>query len=68
MLHTLQPVVHTALALISKLRKLEQRRNEGDEVEMPVVTVKKVFQFVHKTTTVLVGVNPEVALQLWFVL
>merc|ERR1719326_2105333 len=67
MIHTLQPIIYTALGLISKLRKAERKRAElgEDAPPAPAVTVKKVFQFVHKTTTVLVSVCPEIALQLW---
>jgi len=67
MIHTLQPIIHNALALISKLRKAEHKRAElgEDAPAAPVVTVKKVFQYVHKTITVLVGVAPDIALQLW---
>jgi len=57
--YTLQPVVYAAMGMISKLRKL------GDDDERPAVTVKKIFQFVHKTTTILVTHAPDAALELW---
>jgi len=64
--HTLQPTIYGALALISKLKKNDRRRADGDEeAQTCSVTVKKVFQFVHKTTTVMVSHAPEVALELW---
>jgi vacuolar protein sorting-associated protein 35 len=67
MFHTLPPAIYTALGLISKLIKdAKQRQELGDEAPpAPAVSVKKVFQFIHKTTTVLVTVAPEIALQLW---
>lgn len=68
LVHTLQPTYFAALALIPKIRARERRRNEGEEEGAPLaVTVKKVFQFMHKTNTALVQAAPEVALQLWLV-
>lgn len=65
--HTLSPIVYNALGLVSKLRTDKAAREElGEEAPpAPSVTIKKVFQFVHKTTTVLVSNCPEIALQLW---
>jgi len=65
---TLPPTFYAALGLVPKIRAAELRRAEGDdEGPMPAVTIKKVFQFLHKTVTALQPVAPEVALHLWLV-
>jgi len=63
-------VFYAAIALIPRIQEAERQRIEaGVEGNAPAVTVKKVFQFVHKTTTALMtsGAAPETALQLWLV-
>eukprot|EP00443_Scrippsiella_acuminata_P109420 CAMPEP_0115754450 /NCGR_PEP_ID=MMETSP0272-20121206/96877_1 /TAXON_ID=71861 /ORGANISM="Scrippsiella trochoidea, Strain CCMP3099" /LENGTH=239 /DNA_ID=CAMNT_0003199859 /DNA_START=49 /DNA_END=765 /DNA_ORIENTATION=+ len=61
---TLPSTFYAALSLVSKIRAAEQRRAEGEEGPTPTVTVKKVFQFLHKTVTAL---QTEVSLQMWLV-
>jgi len=67
LVHTLQPTCYGALGLVKKMQTADRRRQEeGEEaVPMPAVTLKKVFQFLHKTNTAMVNANAEVALQLW---
>jgi len=65
MIHTLQPTYYAAMSLIPRIREHERRFTKGEEEAPPVVTVKKVFQFMHKTNTAMVSVNSEVALRLW---
>lgn len=68
MAHTLQPTCFAALGLVAKIRERDRRRTDGeDDGTAPTVTVKKVFQFVHKTITAMVPVAPDVALQLWLI-
>mmetsp|Transcript_98323 Transcript_98323/g.248170 ORF Transcript_98323/g.248170 Transcript_98323/m.248170 type:complete len:822 (-) Transcript_98323:161-2626(-) len=64
---TLPSTFYAALSLVSKIRAAEQRRAEGEEGPTPTVTVKKVFQFLHKTVTALQQISPEVSLQMWLV-
>lgn len=70
LVHSLPPVFFAATALIPRIQEAERQRAEaGVEGSAPAVTVKKVFQFVHKTTTALMSsaAAPETALQLWLV-
>merc|ERR1712187_88063 len=68
MVHTLQPTYFVALGLIPRIQARERRTNqEGDDGPPPVVTLKKVFQFLHKTNTAMVQASAEVALQQWLV-
>jgi|Transcript_56467 vacuolar protein sorting-associated protein 35 len=70
---TLPCVVHSAFALINKLQNFqlkyaEMQESGVDEEELPEkpqISIKKVFQFIHKTTTKLNDVVPEIAMQLW---
>jgi len=62
---TLQPTFFAALSLISKIQRREERRAEDDSIPPPAVSLKKVFQFVHKTNTALQQTSPEASLQLW---
>ncbi|CAE7921053.1 Cbwd1 [Symbiodinium necroappetens] len=64
---TLQPIFFAALGLVPKILAREKRRaEEGDEaVPPPAVSMKKVFQFVHKTNTALMQSSPDMALHLW---
>jgi len=69
---TLPCVVHSAFSLISSLQALKLKRaqleEDGEEVpEAPQVTVKKVFQFVHKTISKLNDTVPETSLQCWLI-
>mmetsp|Transcript_35478 Transcript_35478/g.98028 ORF Transcript_35478/g.98028 Transcript_35478/m.98028 type:complete len:837 (-) Transcript_35478:101-2611(-) len=71
MCYTLPTVCYAGLGLIPKIRERErwraQRAAEGVDVRMPQLTLKKVFQFIHKTNTPLVQVAPDEALRLWLV-
>jgi len=68
MVHTLQPTYYAAMGLIPRIRARERRRSaDGEELPPPAVSVKKVFQFMHKTNTAMVKEAPEVALQQWLV-
>ncbi|CAK0854634.1 unnamed protein product, partial [Prorocentrum cordatum] len=70
LVHSLPPVFYAATALVPRILEAERQRVEsGVEGNAPAVTVKKVFQFVHKTTTALMSsaAAPETALQLWLV-
>lgn len=58
---TLQPLIWSAMSLISKIRELNSR----PEPLAFSVTIKKIFQFIHKSCTVLTEHAPVVALQLW---
>eukprot|EP00930_Biecheleria_cincta_P033474 TRINITY_DN231_c0_g1_i1.p1 TRINITY_DN231_c0_g1~~TRINITY_DN231_c0_g1_i1.p1 ORF type:complete len:837 (-),score=178.04 TRINITY_DN231_c0_g1_i1:225-2690(-) len=64
---TLHAIFYAALGLIPKIQAREKLRAEqGDEaVPPPQITMKKVFQFLHKTNTALMQQAPEVSLQLW---
>lgn len=64
---TLAPLIVCALGLIPRLAAFLWQRQEGEEdmPAAPTITVKRIFQFVHKTTSVLVNHSPEVAFQLW---
>eukprot|EP00931_Biecheleriopsis_adriatica_P037583 TRINITY_DN21546_c0_g1_i1.p1 TRINITY_DN21546_c0_g1~~TRINITY_DN21546_c0_g1_i1.p1 ORF type:complete len:826 (-),score=207.57 TRINITY_DN21546_c0_g1_i1:104-2581(-) len=63
---TLQPTFYAALSLIPKILAREKRRAEEDSNESPpAVSMKKVFQYIHKTNTALAQSSPELALQLW---
>ncbi|CAE8580979.1 unnamed protein product [Polarella glacialis] len=66
---TLQPTFFAALGLLPKIQAREKRRaQDGDEaVPPPAVSLKKVFQFLHKTNTALMQASPEISLQLWLV-
>lgn len=68
LMHTLQPTFYAAMGLIPKIRAREKRRAEdGSDLPAPSVTIKKVFQFLHKTNSALVQSAPDVSLQLWLV-
>eukprot|EP00449_Zooxanthella_nutricula_P054877 CAMPEP_0198576970 /NCGR_PEP_ID=MMETSP1462-20131121/118297_1 /TAXON_ID=1333877 /ORGANISM="Brandtodinium nutriculum, Strain RCC3387" /LENGTH=802 /DNA_ID=CAMNT_0044308241 /DNA_START=15 /DNA_END=2420 /DNA_ORIENTATION=+ len=68
MTHTLPAAFHAAMSLIPRLRALDARRAEGEEdLPVPAVTPKKVFQFMHKTVSAFQTHAPEVAIQLWLV-
>lgn len=64
---TLHATFYAALGLIPKIAAREkQRAEQGDEaVPPPAITMKKVFQFLHKTNTALMQQAPEVSLHLW---
>jgi len=62
---TLPATFYAALGLVSRIRAADEAREEG--APAPMVTVKKVFQFLHRTVTALQSVNPDVSLQLWLV-
>ncbi|CAJ1383137.1 unnamed protein product [Effrenium voratum] len=64
---TLQPVFFAALGLVPKIQAREKRREqEGDEaVPPPAISMKKVFQFLHRTNSALMQSSPDIALQLW---
>jgi len=66
MIFTLQPTVVAALALVPRIREREAGVAQGLEgYTQPVVTLKKIFQFVHKTTTAMVSCAPEQSLNIW---
>ncbi|CAE7389073.1 VPS35B, partial [Symbiodinium natans] len=67
LVYTLQPIFFAALGLVPKILAREKRRaEEGDDaVPQPAVSMKKVFQFVHKTNTALMQSSPDMALHLW---
>jgi len=67
MVHTLQPVVYRTLGMVSKLLRRPKTGEDGEELPQPQYGVKKVFQFLHKTISVLVTTQqcPELCLQLW---
>mmetsp|Transcript_27160 Transcript_27160/g.67731 ORF Transcript_27160/g.67731 Transcript_27160/m.67731 type:complete len:850 (-) Transcript_27160:506-3055(-) len=66
MVHTLPPTVAAALQLIPRIQQREIDAASGIEgVAPPSYTLKKVFQFVHRTCTELVSCAPEVALRLF---
>eukprot|EP00406_Dinophysis_acuminata_P033549 CAMPEP_0179372190 /NCGR_PEP_ID=MMETSP0797-20121207/86131_1 /TAXON_ID=47934 /ORGANISM="Dinophysis acuminata, Strain DAEP01" /LENGTH=831 /DNA_ID=CAMNT_0021088101 /DNA_START=70 /DNA_END=2565 /DNA_ORIENTATION=+ len=66
MAHTLIPVYYAAMSLIPQIRAREQKRQELEEdIPAPAVSVKKVFQFMHKTNTALKDANAEASLSLW---
>lgn len=67
LVYTLHSTFYAAMSLISKIQAREKLRAEqGDEaVPPPAITLKKVFQFLHKTNTALMQHAPEVSLQLW---
>lgn len=63
---TLQPTFFASMGLIPRIRERERKRaEEGGEGPGVAVTVKKVFQFMHKTNTALVQSSPDAALVLW---
>lgn len=62
---TLPSTFYAALSLVSKIRANEEKREEGEPA--PIISVKKVFQFLHKTVTALQQVAADVALNLWLV-
>jgi len=63
---TLQPTFFASMGLIPRIRERERKRaEEGGEGPTVVVTVKKVFQFMHKTNTALVQSSPDASLVLW---
>lgn len=59
MAFTLPPTFYAALSLVPRIVSLPP------DGPAPTVTVKKVFQFLHKTVTALQGVSAEAALHLW---
>jgi len=61
---TLQPTFFASMALIPRIREREKRREEEGGTAV-AVSVKKVFQFMHKTNTALVQSSPDSALILW---
>jgi len=63
MFHTLQPIANAALALVPKIRAREMQDPPADPA--PATSVKKAYQFIHKTITALVSIAPEVSLSLW---
>jgi len=63
--HTLAPVAYKALQLVPRIRDREARAQAGEDVPAPQASVKKVFQFVHKTNTAFKDANPDACLQLW---
>jgi vacuolar protein sorting-associated protein 35 len=73
MCYTLPSVTYSALSLIDQIdaenaKRVELANQETPEEDLPAplqITHKKVFQFVHKTTTVINSIAPEAALQLW---
>lgn len=66
MQHTLQPTVVQALGLASRIIEREARVADGAEgYTQPVVSLKKVFQFVHKTISALPLNASEASLNLW---
>lgn len=63
---TLPSIFYAALSLVPRIQEADRQRLEaGGEGPAPTVTVKKVFQFVHKTTTALQTSSAEASLQLW---
>jgi len=58
--HTLPPLIYYALGLI------EQKKKESEEAPSKV-SLKKIFQFIHKTITALNDHAPLVSIQLWLV-
>lgn len=67
LVHTLVPTYHAALGLVPKLMAIDRKiAEEGEEAGAPpALTLKKVFQFMHKTNTALVTTSADTALQLW---
>lgn len=67
LIFSLQPIFFGALGLVPKIQAREKRRaEEGDEVvPPPTISLKKVFQFLHRTNTALMQSSPDMALQLW---
>merc|ERR1719401_1541540 len=65
---TLEPIYFAAMGLLPQIRDRERRRvADGEDIQPPAVSVKKVFQFMHKTNTALQSSAPETALRLWLV-
>ncbi len=69
LIFSLQPIFFGALGLVPKIQAREKRRaEEGDEVvPPPSISLKKVFQFLHRTNTALMQSSPDMALQLWLI-
>lgn len=65
MVHTLQPTFYGAMGLIPKIRRREQRREQGDGSDPPQTSLKKVFQFMHKTNQALASADANIGFQLW---
>lgn len=67
LIFSLQPIFFGALGLVPKIQAREKRRaEEGDEVvPPPTISLKKVFQFLHRTNTALMQSSTDMALQLW---
>uniref|UniRef100_A0A7S1APQ6 Vacuolar protein sorting-associated protein 35 n=1 Tax=Noctiluca scintillans TaxID=2966 RepID=A0A7S1APQ6_NOCSC len=63
---TLQPLVFKAMSVVKLLKNREQQVAAGLAAQ-PSVSLKKIFQFLHKTNSALVSVRPDVALQQFLV-
>lgn len=63
---TLQPLVFKAMSVVKLLKNREQQVAAG-LAPQPAVSLKKIFQFLHKTNSALVSVRPDVALQQFLV-
>jgi len=62
---TLPSTFFAAIKLVAAIRAADAAREEGDPA--PLISVKKVFQFLHKTVQALQQQAADVALQLWLV-
>jgi len=67
LVYTLPSVFFAAMSLLPRIRAIEAMRAEGEEVPLPTLTAKKIFQFMHKTVTALQQTSAEVALNLWLI-
>eukprot|EP00928_Gymnodinium_smaydae_P087561 TRINITY_DN71814_c0_g1_i1.p1 TRINITY_DN71814_c0_g1~~TRINITY_DN71814_c0_g1_i1.p1 ORF type:complete len:845 (-),score=200.41 TRINITY_DN71814_c0_g1_i1:134-2605(-) len=69
LMFTLPPVYYACLGLLGKLQNYERRvAQEGEAAgPPPQLTIKKAFQFLHKTNSALVSASAESALRLWLV-
>lgn len=67
---TLPSVFYSAFTLMGKIRAYDELRAQEDNEETypaRAITIKKVYQFVHKTLTELQRVAPETAAKCWLV-